>query len=105
MNRYVFIHSFVPTRKSLLDSLKALTPGEKWTTTTVLTTDMEKEHAEKSAKKDPAGGYILLKILSWKKGTTCGFALHKDENTLLGLPKEDMVEVMRSVLIPKQEAP
>ena len=101
-NRYVFIQSFVITRQDLFKGLKEITPGEEWTTNEVSTYDLEKENNEKIANGDKSGGYKMLKVLAWREGTPCGFGRYKNDNKLLGLPTENLVEILRTVLLPQK---
>lgn len=104
MNRYVFIQSFVLTRQDILKGLKAVTPGDEWSTTEISTYEIEKQAKENMAKGDMRAGFMMLKVLSWRQRTPCGYGRYKNDNRLLGLPEEDLEETLKSVLLVQKES-
>jgi hypothetical protein len=97
-NRYIYTASFTVKQNEILKALEKITNSEfnvDWV-------DAEAQKAtgiEKVSKGDFSGAMLLIRYINSVDGNGGNYALyHPTDNELLSLPKEDLEEVLTSII-------
>ncbi|KAL8365369.1 hypothetical protein RB595_004258 [Gaeumannomyces hyphopodioides] len=97
-NKYLLVASFQPTQNEILSALETLT-GAKWTVAARAdTAELQAEGERKLAAGDYSAFPHLLERWCYGDGVGHRVAPADDAGELLGLPKEDLSEVLRAWL-------
>ncbi len=97
-DRFVYIESFTTSQCEIVSALEKIT-GEKWAIEKT-TTEKQFAIAQETLQKD----YFLGAYYRWIRGGLfsgndgCHFAKEKFDNELLGLPKENLQDVIERIL-------
>ncbi|KAJ8125978.1 hypothetical protein O1611_g7660 [Lasiodiplodia mahajangana] len=99
-NKPMFIASFTVSQSQVLEALEALT-GSKWAVSR-MTSEEAFEKAKKLDNKDHSEGLkLLILMLLYADDADRGANFEKDGllcNELLGLPKEDLIDVIERIV-------
>ena len=97
-NKVVYVASFTVSQKEILTALERVT-GSTWKVTNVDGEQQKKTGQEKMSKGDFSGAPLLLSYINCVEGHGGNFAMYKEtSNGLLGLPKEDLDEVLTRIV-------
>jgi hypothetical protein len=100
-NKFIYLSSFHTTQQEILDAVQKATKTTEsdWTITKLCAQSYVDQGNEKMARGDFSGMVDLLYAVMFKEGLGADYESVKGtSNEVLGLPKEDMVEVVRRIL-------
>jgi hypothetical protein len=97
-NKIIYVDSFTVSQKDVVASLEKAT-GSVWEATHVDGEQQKKTGLEKLSKGDFGGAPLLLSYINAVEGHGGNYATYKQtSNELLGLPKENLDEVVAEIV-------